>query len=110
MVPHTNWSHGNSGSDIPEIEPGELTSPDQGPEIRDIRLKRLPAVGEESSDAIRVWIVVPDSTPEELLQFENVEPIREQIREKLRALNPDWVPSFRFRTVEEFEEDTGEQL
>ncbi len=88
------------------LAPESLDLPAQ-PEIVALRAEPSEFVSE---DALRVWIIVPDSTPEEQLDLAHLRPIREAVERAFEEHGVFLIPLAKFRTVSEFEEETGEQL
>ncbi|MFB6351365.1 MAG: hypothetical protein ABEK29_06210, partial [Bradymonadaceae bacterium] len=59
------------------------------PEVLDIKLKQ----GEMGSeDALRVWVVVPDDTPDEQLTWPDVRALEEALKERFRAVQDRYYP------------------
>lgn len=95
---------GSNGNRSPEIDVRDLELPAQ-PEVVDIRAEYL---GSEPFESMRVWVVVPDSTPEEKLEWPTVKPIEDEIRREFRDRDWDAVPLILFRTESEFRQQRGE--
>lgn len=110
MAPRRDYSRSGYESEVPDIEPDELELEPGEPEVEDVRTEYLGTVGDRTLELVRVWVIVGEETPEESVRTAKAKAIQKQIRAILADSNPEWVPSIRFRTATEYEEDTGESL
>lgn len=88
------------------LSPAKLDLPAR-PEVVALRFEPSKFVSE---DALRVWVIVPDETPEECLDVAHLRPIRDRIEEAFEDKELALIPLPKFRTVSEYEDETGEQL
>ncbi len=88
------------------LTPSNLELPED-PEVVALKVEPSEFVSE---DALRVWVVVPDKTPEELLDLAHLRPIRRQVERAFAEQGISLIPLAKFRTVSEYKEETGEEL
>ena len=110
MTPRRDRSDVEEEGTVPDIKPDELEVEPGDPEILESRTEYLGTLGEQALELVRVWLIVPEGTPEEAVQSQKAREIQRQIGEWLRNHNPEWIPSIRFRSKSQYEEDTGKQL
>ncbi len=88
------------------LTPDALDLPEQ-PNVVALRAEPSEFVSE---DALRIWVVVPDSTPEDLLDLEHLRPIRDELEQVFEENGLAVIPMAKFRTISEYEEESGEAL
>lgn len=89
----------------PEINPTHLELPGE-PRILRIAVEWSDG-RDEDADTVRVWVIVPDNTPDEKLIWPAVEPIESAIKKDLEKHKLDVFPVILYRTESEYREEKG---